>query len=221
MNNLIALYDASKTVNEWEKCNQPNPNLCYKSGCSRQCNDVRSIANLLNSEEPRVISTHTSKSVLLPVVAFRKSIPPYNLDTIAVIRNNFHDLCCQVISTHEMELSLYDIYCHKTKEEMEIERQKAHKYNPKYGEQGDPNDFRWYSSWSGGEIIQNDHHLFIIRKGWFEGFPCGGEYEERKYYNGPTKDFSFLAKSYGHATHVFQLALNASENKAISQHYGE
>lgn len=235
MNRLIDLYERSLTTTEWEKKNKPDEDLIWKAGVFTQCGAARSLATLFNlKEEPRVISTHTSKSVGLPVIAFRPSQhgPNHTADIIAVMRDNFYDLCCQVVSSREMELSLYDLYKPRTAENVEAEREKALAYHtktsnytpPDYGSEwrakeekyckdlATPGNLEWYSNWSSGELLQGDSHIFTIHKGWYEGFPCGGEYESREYYREPSKDFSFLARGYAHVAHVFQLAFYAAQS---------
>lgn len=235
MNGLIDLYNCSPTATEWEIQNNPDADLLWRAGVINQCGRARSMATLLElKEEPRVISTHKSKSVGLPVIAFRKTTcKNWSVDTIAIFRDNFADLCCQVVSSRIMKMSLYDLYRHRTVEEIEKERLRALEYHSKTskyrhscGPESDareekynenlntPGNLDWYSNWSSGELLRGDRlgHIFTIHKGWYEGFPCGGGYRDRKYYTEPSKDFSFLAHSYGHMTHVFNLAFWAAEN---------
>ena len=68
MERLVKLYNDSKPILEWAGGNEPDPNLIYKSGVCNQAKKVMAVADLLRLDPPRVISTHTSKSVGLPPV---------------------------------------------------------------------------------------------------------------------------------------------------------
>lgn len=231
------LYDNSPSLSQWEKDNVPDENLIYRSGVSGQCEKAKAIATLMRVDELRVISTHTSKSVSLPVIAFTKQNPDYdNLRIFGIFRDNFYDLCCQVISSHKMEVPFTDVYLPTTLEWLEAERAKALKYHddcakyerPEWKEDNKikralltkEGDWEWFNKcWSSGKIIHPQDTYFIIRYGWYEGFPIGGDYRGRKYYEGPTKDFSFLARGYPHMIHVFQSAFNRAENAAFKVVY--
>lgn len=82
-------------VTAWIRVNEPNPNLLYGKGLGKQLCFVRDEINpLLRSSykewvenEPLVISTHRSKSVLLPV--YQIKLEKYGIEMI--LRNNFYD----------------------------------------------------------------------------------------------------------------------------------
>jgi hypothetical protein len=241
--NIFELYDSSPTIDEWAKDNVPDEDLIYRSGVAGQCARAKAVIEIMRLEHGnpdccRVVSTHTSKSVTLPVIAFRKRIIPYNFDVIAIFRDNFHDLCCQVVSSHTMDMSLYDLYYPLSEEYMEEKRQGALEYRNKtsgyWKDKVKPKEevvyemqmetagnWDWYEKYSGSKVFRADGKFFLIHRGWYEGFPCGGDYGDRKYYEGPTKDMSFLARGYPHMAHAIKCAFNAAEKVAIDEHYNK
>jgi len=233
---LVELYDASPTVKEWRGENEPDEDLIYRSGVDGQCGRAMAVAKLLHmEEEPRIVSTHTSKSVNLPVVAFRHTIKPYELDTFAVFRDNFYNLCCQLISTHEMAIPFNDVYREVSLQYLEEKRAGALEYHKKTSgykspyrdEQAElryhmqmetPGNWEWYEKYAGDKVLKEGDRYFIIHYGWFEGFPCGGNYHERKYYTGMANNFSFMARSYPHMAHVINLSFDAARANAYIKH---
>ena len=112
-------------VTAWIRVNKPDENLIYKDGLGKQVCFVRDIlCNLLfsnyNEKEDNpvmVISTHMSKSVLLPV--FQITIPKHGLEII--LRYNFYNWKVSIASKQPIEcdfMGLFDtkqripaIYC--------------------------------------------------------------------------------------------------------------
>ena len=88
-------------VTEWARENNPDPNLKYRDGWSEQIVFVRDkLTSMLVGERfdyekyVKVISTHMSKSVKLPV--FMIDLPKIGLTL--VLRNNFYDWKVSVMS---------------------------------------------------------------------------------------------------------------------------
>ena len=217
------MFEKAPTVDEWHKNNTPDKLLLWRGGQGTQCERAKIIAAMMPAD-CRVISSHTSKSVALPVIAFR-ILGDNKVDFISVLRDNFYDVCCQVVSNREMTVPLEMIYTKKSLEEMQEMRQKAldynnRTYNEKYQDERerrfksrleDNNDWSWYEDWSSGKLLQKDNDFYIVCRGYYEGIPCGGEFSTRKYYEGkPTKDFSFVTGSYDNAAKVFQTAIRSA-----------
>ena len=103
----------------WYSVNEPDEKLIYGKGCHDQIYFVRNVIcgslffekeypnvkaftdewdNALVENEPKVISTHCSKSVILPVMEI-------DLKSVGVkifLRNNFHDWCISIESEKDI-----------------------------------------------------------------------------------------------------------------------
>jgi hypothetical protein len=96
-----------KDLDEWVKENVPDDDLLYGKGLASQVNFVRNeIPSILAisyqevegiRKQIRVVSTHTSKSVTLPVFQFDWD------DYKFTMRNNFHDWKVSVHWVHEWQ----------------------------------------------------------------------------------------------------------------------
>lgn len=111
-------------VTAWIRVNKPDDNLIYKDGLGQQVCFVRdTLCNLLfsdyNEKENNpvmVISTHTSKSVLLPVYQINL---PSGIEII--LRNNFYDwkvsitskepIRCDFMGLFDMDQIIPATYC--------------------------------------------------------------------------------------------------------------
>lgn len=100
-------------VTTWCRVNNPDENLIYKKGQGEQICFVRDrIASLFYDNykdtllATQVISTHTSKSVLLPVMQL--NVPEYGLEI--VFRDNFHNWKISIKSKKEINCDFMDIF---------------------------------------------------------------------------------------------------------------
>lgn len=113
-------------VTTWIRVNKPDENLTYKDGLGDQVCFVRdtimrdifysSIFGKYEREayekfQPMVISTHMSKSVLLPVVLM--NIEKYNIKII--LRYNFYDWKIFIISKDEINCDFKGLFIEKDK----------------------------------------------------------------------------------------------------------
>ena len=144
-------------LDEWARLHQPDKNLIYGESMYEQ---VRFVRNVLwemlaedykewNTNQPTVISTHRSKSVLLPVYLIQ--MPKYKLEL--VMRGNFYDWKLSVKSLEALEfdsLGLFDL-----KEEI-----------PYYYCEGFPMD-KIYGSYAQNHAqftvgLRSDHDLYAL-----------------------------------------------------------
>lgn len=106
-------------VTAWVRVNRPTDNLIYKNGLGQQVCFVRdTLCNLLfsnyNEKEANpvmVISTHTSKSVLLPV--YQINIPKYGIEII--LRDNFYDWKVSIASKRALIFDFMGLFDTKKK----------------------------------------------------------------------------------------------------------
>lgn len=104
------------TLEEWRTSNIPNTNFSFADGCIDQVNFIRNkiIGLLALSYEEfevlrsniQVISTHTSKSVILPVY----QISLQDGMVIITMRNNFYDWKVSIDSKQEIETDFMEIF---------------------------------------------------------------------------------------------------------------
>lgn len=76
----------SKPLDEWIKENRVSPEMIWKRSAHKEFRDFFEFADILGGV-PRVISTHRSKSIVLPVMEVET---PYGIR--CVVRDNFHDI---------------------------------------------------------------------------------------------------------------------------------
>jgi hypothetical protein len=104
-------------VTAWVRVNKPNDNLIYKDGLAEQVCFVRDtlggrlLGNYFESERNpiMVISTHTSKSVLLPV--YQITLPKHGIEII--LRYNFYDWKISIASEEPIECDFMGLFDEK------------------------------------------------------------------------------------------------------------
>lgn len=111
----LVMHDSSTapTATEWFENNVPNDRLYYASGCKHQITFARNVlgglvANDLDYEVRNsiatVISTHRSKSVLLPVFSLKR------LGLQLILRNNFYNWKMSVVSDNPIETDFSGLF---------------------------------------------------------------------------------------------------------------
>lgn len=111
-------------LQEWAIENEPLENMRYYKGYWDQIIFIRDVINGIfhNTRDKMnsvyVISTHTSKSIELPVYLIE--VKEYNLKII--LRDNFHGWIITVISEVPLEIESKNLFdCHKTVEKVYAE----------------------------------------------------------------------------------------------------
>lgn len=92
-----------ETLEDWAKANIPGDQMVYKKGAEGQFQDFLNFAEKLGAKT-RVVSTHRSKSIALPVVEFTT---PYGVRCIA--RDNFHDIKVSVWAPSPCDHDLFGL----------------------------------------------------------------------------------------------------------------
>ena len=101
-------------VTAWIRVNKPSKNLLYAEKACNQISFIREkicplFYDSLNESEqnpPLVISTHSSKSILLPV--YQITVPKYGLEII--LRNNFYDWKISIDSKLELNFDTMGLF---------------------------------------------------------------------------------------------------------------
>lgn len=209
---LLKNYNSYPSASEWLKENAPSQDLIYKSGAERQVKASLSISNLVRFDlpEPRVASYHTSKSVKLPVLAFK--IWHYeNGGAFCFIRDNFHDVKLSVVS--EFPINMHYSYMHHemTQEEYDAEKKRCIDYNsrpPITISEEEKIDDNWMLKWSHNKIIRKDNKIwkaYGVQEVYCEGINKLKLPREvfRPYETGYTM-FTICAASFAHIAYLLE-----------------
>lgn len=100
-------------LQEWANSHEPNENLIYKNGYWEQIIFVRDTISPLfvnsykeyEQSKKEVVSTHTSKSVLLPV--YKITFP---IGLTLIMRYNFYDWKVSVDSPKEIDVDFHNLF---------------------------------------------------------------------------------------------------------------
>lgn len=90
------------TLQEWAASNPVGDEMLWKKGAEYQTEDFGRVGEIFRCD-PEVVSTHTSKSITLPVVEFRRG------DLRMICRNNFHDIKVSVWSPRPIDHDLWGL----------------------------------------------------------------------------------------------------------------
>lgn len=232
MEKFIKLYNKSISISKWLTHNKPDEDLLYHSAAGVQDTKMLGISYVLDIEPPRVVSYHYSKSVKLPVSAYYiQQSAGYKVDVLALVRDNFHDLNCTIMSSQVMNMDMHDIYPITQREWLEEQKQKALEYMCPKPDRNLPahkgyeeiiaatdDDWDWYDMhWSGSKVIKHNEDYFLAHRASLEGISdTGAPYN---LYEGPTKDFTFTSNSYAHVAYVIQQAVIAARKNVIQNEY--
>jgi hypothetical protein len=214
--NIGYLYNNAATLSDWAKRNCPESDLIYKSDSFEQHKDMSAVGRLINpSEEPKVISLHTSKSVVLPVVAYHRNI--MDVDFYALIRDNFYDLNVGISCSEGIDLPLFLVHREITKEYLLEQRRRMLDYS-KPEKIPDEDDWSWYhTNWSGSKVIVDGGRYYLCEHCFAQGMDQFGLSE---YVPGSTA-FIFSSNHYTHAAYVIDQATRAVRNSLLAKKYPE
>ena len=172
-NQALDVYNTGQNSHDWWSENQPDENLIYKNGINFQLSKFSSIVDIVKFEllAPKICSSHTSKSVKLPVACFNLNY--YRLTKAVIfIRDNFHDIKLSVIANCDIKLPYNEVHNEITSEEYEKTKQKSREYRGcSYSEEEYAND-SWYKKYSGNTILRKDNKRYIaytVSKVYCEG----------------------------------------------------
>lgn len=164
---VSVMYSNSPHIVKWSEENVPSSELCWSDGVENQKQEYCTMANNLGIPVPRVVSTHISKSVTLPVVAF--SIP----SGFVISRNNFYDVKGVFILNYIPDKSLHDIMLiPSTEEYLQDQKKRCIKYDKHTGNEDKYKSDAWMQDWSGDQVIRYKDKIYIasgIHSVYFEG----------------------------------------------------
>ncbi len=162
---LINDFNAYPTITSWEKQNQPDSNLIYKSGLSSQAKSGLAICDLVRFDcpEPRVAETHSSKSVGLPVQMF-KLFHYNNGGAFVFIRDNFYNIKMSIVSEFPITLDYDLVHRSMTQEQYDAEKKRCIDYDnrgtPELTEEDKQGD-NWVYGWNRNTILRKDNRIWM------------------------------------------------------------
>lgn len=229
LDNLKKLYDKSPAIADWTINNIPDADLIYKSGTNSQAKYMLGVSYVLDLDAPHVVGHHNSKSVKLPVSAYYYK-DSYGTELIALVRDNFYDLNCLILSLTTINLDPFIIYSAITQEHVKEVFKEATSgiYSERYVNAKIEN-LEWYKSYTGNSIYPKDNKFYIAGTTYMEGIESIGENiglfkswnSDSHHYKDDCNYFVFRSGTYAHTTHVIQRAIKAAQNSAYQIHRKE
>ncbi len=165
------LYNNAPDIESWYDNNEPCASLIYGKGCVKQVNKAVAVASLCDIDVPRVATTHTSKSVKLPVPLYRFEIRQ-NIVLMIAVRDNFYDLEIAFQCSFPLLFSLDLIYRSMTEEQFKEKKRRTKEYSRNESLNPDtiePSDFDWYKSYSGIQLIRENDKFYCCARTFQQG----------------------------------------------------
>lgn len=169
---LRDLFLDAPDIDAWTMKNIPDADLIYKSGQTSQQRKIKAVQDIVNLKDPpKVLSSHKSKSVPLPVVGLNFGFYA-NIKAFGIIRDNFYDIKLGVVSHVPINIPYEFVHYRMTQEEYEEKKQKSLSWAkpeelPLYESDA------WYSKYTGGSLIRRNNELWIhgsVKEVYCEGF---------------------------------------------------
>ena len=155
-----ALWAKGQSIVDWAKENTPDDNLIYKGGHATQARSLLSV-ECLTRLECKIIGSHRSKSVKLPVAMFKADIATEEM-VYFITRDNFHDLKLVVLSSCPIEMDLGVVHRTMTPEQLVAERESSREYskNHKGFNAEDYETDKWFDDWCGDTLLRTEGKIF-------------------------------------------------------------
>jgi len=208
---MSEIYDNAPTLKDWESANTVDDEMVYKGASTYQNSRLASVSEIMNVDYPKVVGTHRSKSINLPVTAY-KFVGWMGEMVFAVLRDNFYDLEAYIISSHKMEIDLYHIYPYMTEEQYKHKRMRAMEYLKGRADEYDFDGLSWYKDYSGTELIVEGSKYYEARAMYLQGL--SGLPFSLDYYRSPTDAFK-VATNYAKLCNMVYEAIQATAEMAI------
>lgn len=168
IDNMETLWKDGKDPQEWGDDTTPKDTLIWKSGHPSQVKDLLAIGHLLDLPA-RVVGSHTSKSVGLPVGMFRADIWAEER-VYFLTRNNFHDLKLVVIASCPINIDYGIVHMHMTQEQYAEEKRRCYEYRGPKPERDLPahqgfkeEDYEtdaWYDDWTSATLLRTEGEIY-------------------------------------------------------------
>lgn len=150
------LWEEGESPEDWADRTAPKDSLIYKDGHPSQIKDLTAMGHILGMPV-RVVGSHRSKSVQLPVgMFFTDALMEEGVAMFT--RNNFYNLKLVVVSSAPIHMPYELVHTLMTAVELEAEKRKAYDYrkdhrdfNPK-----DYEDDTWFHSWCSDTLLRTE-----------------------------------------------------------------
>lgn len=188
----LTAYERAPTFSMWLAHTQPKDEMLWKGGFAAQAEWMPRLAVYGAHSEPRVIATHRSKSIDLPVPAILIGNPSSEW-AIMMVRDNFHDVNLGVVSSVPLTLDLGLVFEEMSREDYQAQKQRAQAYGMPRVTDAQWEDGSWYSEWSNGELVLDNGKIWRAPRAFAEGISRvpGLEFADR-YEHGCTSFTSVL-----------------------------
>jgi len=218
---LDSLYCLGLDLDAWGRANQPSNSLIYRNGVSSQLRQIGGLAAILPTfsrdevHPPKVVGSHISKSVKLPVSCFRFT-PSDQRSSLVFIRDNFHDIKVVVCGDSPIQIPYHLIYPEWSSSRYldEVERYIGYTKSARPPEGSD----EWYQmNWSNGCILRKDGRIYragMTNEVYCEGIrDLGLPREVFKPYQDGMKAFCIEAGSYATVAQILEHVASSVETE--------
>lgn len=173
MHNTLFAFINAPTLSAWVSANQPKPEMIWRDSALHQAEWMADLSrfatNTIDDVEPRVIQTHRSKSIDLPVPAILLGDPNREW-AILMLRDNFHDTNVAVVANVPLGIDYSLVFFEMSRERYQEEKKRAMDY---MGTERVPlakwEDGSWYEEWSSGSLVLEGNRIWVARRAFAEG----------------------------------------------------
>jgi hypothetical protein len=165
----LTAYASAPPLGMWLEANQPGQTMLWRDGFQHQVQWMAKIAPFGVHMEPRVLATHRSKSIDLPVPAILLGNPASEW-AVAMLRDNLHDVNVAVVSNVPLTIDHALVSEQLTREEYQSSKQRA-KDSRMMGRITDAQweDGSWLREWSGASVTIEDGKIWVSYTAFAEG----------------------------------------------------
>jgi hypothetical protein len=165
----LTAYEAAPPLSMWLYANQPKDTMLWRGGFATQAEWMPRMSDYGVHSEPRVVATHRSKSIDLPVPAILLGDPSKDW-AVMMLRDNFHDVNVAVVSNVGLTLDLGLVLNEMSRDQYQAAKRRAQAYsgmNKTTAAQWE--DGSWYRDWNGGTLIIENGKIWVAMSVFAEG----------------------------------------------------
>lgn len=177
----LTAYEAAPPLSMWLAHNHPSDTMYWKGGFAAQTEWMPRLAAYGAHSEPRVLATHRSKSIELPVPAILIGNPSSEW-AVLMLRDNFHDVNLGVVSNVPLTIPLDLVFSEMSREQYQTAKKRAQD-SKMMGRITDAQweDGSWYDEWSSGELVLDNGKIWLAQRAFSEGISRVPGIADRRY----------------------------------------
>lgn len=170
----LAAYEAAPTLSTWVSANLVKEEMLWRNSYQHQVEWMPSLASFSAHSEPRVVATHRSKSIELPVPAILLGNPSSDW-VVLMLRDNFYDVNVAVVSNAALSIDYSIVLTEMTHEAYHKEKARALEYmgkDPVTKDRITEAEWRsgaWYEKWASGSLAIEDGKIWRAGRAYAEG----------------------------------------------------